>query len=202
MSQEAFGFDGNTTEGNDFKFITVDKQSAVQEGIFFEDFKVAKWDGKEDMFLEVTVRNKAGQTCNRRYNQPSIDGTIVKDDAGLKKANDKFAKIAKNISTKVLGDNVAISGKTWEEFVNNLITKIKSNPNWNKVELRALFVHDKAGYTKLRSFSPIFELASIAKTDSKLTPGDYDNYVVKQTPSSEGSGGFSTETTATAADIF
>lgn len=200
MAEETFGFDGNTTEGNDFKFITVDKVTAVQEGIYFEDFKVDKWDGKEDMYLEVTVRNKQGQTCNRRYNQPSIDGNIVKDEAGLKKANNKFAKIAKNISTKVLGDNVAISGKTWAEFVNNLISKIKANPNWNKIELRALFVHDKAGYTKLRSFSPIFELASIAKADSKLVPGDYDNYIVKQTPSTESSG-LTTETT-TPADIF
>ena len=192
-----FGFDQDTPEGNDFKFISVSgKDDAIREGISLEELKVDKWDDGS-VYLEVTVKDKEGKTCNRRYSQPKIDGTYVKDDAGLKKANEKFSKIAKNIATKILGDAVVLSGKTFEDFCNTLVTKVKSNANWNKIELRCVFVHDNNGYTKLRSFAPIFELAKIPKAESKLTISDYDTYTVKKTPNKEEDIPFNTENTST-----
>lgn len=186
---EQLGFDSQTNEVNDFKFITVTgKEDSIQENIFFEDIKVDKWEGKDEYYLEVTVRNMQGQTCNRRYSEPKIDGNVVKDEAGLKKANDKFLKVSKNIATKVLGDNAAIKGANWFELWTNLANAIKAKPGWNKVAMRAVFVHDNNGYTKLRSFSPIFELMTVAKEASQLKVGDYDKFVAKQTPSTETDG--------------
>lgn len=182
---EVFGFDQNTQEVNDFKFITVTKETAIQENIYFEDIKLEKWEGKEDYYLEVTVRNDKGQTANRRYSEPKLDGNIVKDEAGLKKANDKFLKIAKNMATKVLGDNAVLGGSNFVDFCTKFIASIKAKPNWNKIPMRCVFVHDNNGYTKLRSYSPIFELMTVPKDKSALVVGTYDNYTVKQTPSTE-----------------
>lgn len=200
MSTEQLGFDNTTAEVNEFNYISVTKETAIQENIFFEDFKVENWEGKEEAYLEVTVRNAQGQTCNRRYSTPKIDGTYVKDAEGLKKANDKMLKICKNITTKVLGDAASIKGKDFKELWINMITAIKAKPGWNKVALRAVFNHDKSGYTKLRAFSPIFELMTVPKDQSGLKLGDYDNFIAKQTPSKE-SDELSTGSTV-AADIF
>lgn len=199
---EQLGFDSTTVEGSEFNYITVrSKEDAIQENIFFEDFKVENWEGKEETYLEVTVRNAQGQTCNKRYSCPKIDGNYVKDDADLKKANDKMLKICKNIATKVLGDNASVKGANFKELWNNLVTAIKAKPGWNKVPMRAVFSHDNNGYTKLRAFSPIFELMSVPKTESQLKVGDYDKYVVKQTPSKEVDT-LSTDTATADAEIF
>lgn len=192
MMEETFGFDEKTSEGSDFNFITVTKETAVQEPIYLEDLKLGKWEGKENAYLEVVVRNEAGQTANKRYNLPmKVDGKFLKfdgtegTDEDLKKAGDKFQRLAKNIATKVLGDGIIITGKGVEDFCTTLITKIKAVPKWNKVPLRVMFVHNSDGFTTLRAFAPMCELASLPKAQSKLTPGDYDNYVVKKAPSTE-----------------
>jgi hypothetical protein len=192
MTEEIFGFDDKTSEGNDFNFITVTKETAIQEPIYLEDLKLGKWEGKENAYLEVVVRNEAGQTANKRYNLPmKVDGKFTKfdgtegTDEDLKKAGEKFQKLAKNIATKILGEDTTISGKGVEDFCNNLITKIKSNPKWNKTALRVLFIHNSDGFTTLRAFAPMCELSSLPKAQSRLIPGDYDNYVVKKTPSTE-----------------
>ena len=199
----SLGFDNTTAEVNDFKYITVtSKEDAIQENIYFEDFKVEKWEGKDDAYLEVTVRNDKGQTANRRYTEPKIDGTIIKDEAGLKKATDKFLKISKNIATKVLGENAAVKGNNWFELWTNLVNSIKAKPGWNKVPMRAVFVHDNNGYTKLRTFSPIFELMSVSKENSQLKVGDYDKFVARVNPSTENDGLSISNAATTENDVF
>lgn len=196
-----FGFDENTQEGTEFRFILVrGKEDAIREGIFLEDLKLDTWK-TGNSYLEIIVKNKQDQTANKRYNKPIID-SVIKDEKALKEANAKFSKICKNITTKILGENVVIEGNTFEEFVTNMINKIKSNPKWNKTELRTVFVHNKDGFTTLRSYSPIFELASVPKDKSHLIISDtYDKYVEKQNPSNE-STGFTTNPIQNKEDIF
>lgn len=184
MSQETFGFDQSTTEsnGSDFKYLVVTKDNAIQGDIFFKDFVVGEWaDGAP--FLEVTVANKAGQTTTGRYSLYS-KGTPEETE----KSKKGLQAVCKNFATKVLGDNITLTGTSLKDFFEKMVQAIKAKPGWDKLNLTAVFIHDASGYTKLRKFSPVVELTSnvaeVAKL--KLTDKEISAFVDKKQPSNEG----------------
>jgi len=199
MSNGAFGFDETTTEGNDFKYLVVNGvEDAIQSDIFFKDFTVGAWpDGAT--FLEVTVTNKTGQTTTGRYSLGKDDGT----EESKKKKISSIQAVVKNFATKVLGENAKLGGNDLKDFFEKAVIAIKAKPGWDKINLTAMFIHDKAGFTKLRAFSPIVELSSTPDKVAKLKHSNFeiDAFVKKQTPSAEGNG-FTSSTPTTSADIF
>jgi len=181
MSQETFGFDQSTTEGNDFKYLVVNKENAIQGDIFFKDFVVGEWqDGAP--FLEVIVANKAGQTTSQRYSLYS-KGTPEETE----KSKKGLQAVCKNFATKVLGDSAVLTGTSLKDFFEKMVTAIKAKQGWDKVNLTAVFIHDGAGYTKLRKFSPVVELTSNTGEVAKLKHSDKElaAFVTAQTPSKE-----------------
>jgi hypothetical protein len=189
-----FGFDEKTEEGKDFNFIVVTKEDSIRNGINFKDFVVGKWDDGQP-FLEVTVQDKTGKTASGRYSLAKDDGT----DEDKKKKVTKIQAIVKNFATKVLGENAKLSGTSLQDFFEKAVAAIKAKPGWNKVDLTAMFIHDKNGYTKLRSFSPIVELTSNKEKVSKLQYAQFelDGFVEKKTPNKEEDIPFNTENTGT-----
>ena len=102
--------------------------------------------------------NKTGQTSAQRYSMPKANPSKKNDDP-----KKKIEAIVKNFTTKVLGDKAKLEGKTLQELFEKTVVAIKAKPGWDKINLTAVFVHDDAGYTKLRKFAPIVELTSNKK---------------------------------------
>ena len=190
----AFGFDETTKEGgNEFPYLTVKKETAKQSGIFYKDFIVGKWaDGNP--FIEVMVCNKEGQTTKGRYSVAKAqlyDNDLAKGitlEEKEKKVVTNFIAVVKNFTTKVLGDNAKISGNTLEEFLENTVKAIKAKPGWDKLDLTAMFIHNKDGFTNLRTFSPVVELTSNVEACNKLkfTDKELEGFKDNIKPSEEG----------------
>jgi len=161
-----YGFDDKTSEGK--SFIKVTPKTAISTGRFIKDIRFVPAKDGANAYLEIEVRDANNATASRRYYEPKIDERI-KDEEALEAAQRKINAVAKNLTTKFLGEDYKITGvKTFEEFCNKIITDIKKTPGWDKKELRIKVVLNANGYPTLPSYSPIFELATVPPEQSIL----------------------------------
>lgn len=175
-----FGFDKNTLEQTDSKFIKV----GIQENLEVKEIKFNPAEGALPSSLEITLVQKAEDgsevTASRKYFEPSL-GEYNKTEEELEKARTKFSKIVKNFSTKFLGEQYEIPVQpSFEAFCKKAVADI--GVRYKGVKVRGVIVYNNAGFPTLRAFSPVVELMSVPKEQSKLKLGDYDLVVAPSTP--------------------
>lgn len=171
----SIGFNEETPEGSQSKFIDVTPEKSIAGGRFLNDISVSDAESG-DCYLNVEIRDKDNKTANRRFYEPKIGG-FVKNEDDLKKAQNKIVGIGANIVRRYKGEQASISGANWREFFNNIVTAVKNTSDWDKKEIRAKVVLNKDNFPTLPGYPPIFEDISIPTSESKLRLTEYDNVV-------------------------
>ena len=172
MAETNYGFDETTAEASSgSKFIQVTPETAVATGRFIKELKFEENDGNP--FLEIIVCNAQGQTANRRYFQPKIDGTYVKNEEELKKAVTKFNSIMANLARRFLGEGYKPQNVTDFTTLCKTIIKDVGNKYVNK-ELRIKVIL-KNNFPTLPAYAPIFE--DVATSPTKLMVNSIDTVV-------------------------
>jgi hypothetical protein len=170
------GFDASTKEGSSSKFIEVTPEKAIAAGRFIKDI-TAEVNESGKSFLNVEIIDKEEKTANRRYYEPSVDGSIIKNENDLEKATVKLVGVGANIVRRFKGEDVAISGATWKEYFENIVKAVKGTPDWNKKELRVKIILNSSGFPTLPGYAPIMENLNIPISESKLKITQYDTVV-------------------------
>lgn len=153
-----FQFDATTSEVTATgKFIP----AGIQDNITFRSAIWLEDAGGGNPALEIIFEDADGRTVSKRYFDPS------KSQYDVEKAVNKFNKIAKNLATKFLGDNAAISGTDFKSFCQNLITQLTphfGSPN----KLRVKVILNNSDFPTLPGYAPICELMTVSKEQSTL----------------------------------
>lgn len=174
-----YGFDENTSESTG-AYITITPETAINwDSVrYVSNVKLIAED--DNPYVEIEVKDAEGRIANRRFYKPRIDGSIVKDEAGLTKAKTKFSKIMANLSRRFLGKNYRpAAAASFEEWCRAIIAAMEE-ANYRQTPIRCVCVYNKAGYITLRGFPPIFEDMSVPKAESQLkliTEGPYAELV-------------------------
>ena len=173
MSTVGFGFDESTAEGSVSKFIQVTPETAIAVGRFIKEIKFEENEGNP--YMEIVVTNAQEQTAGRRYYEPKIDGSIIKNEADFKKAITKFNGVAANLARRFLGESYKPEGvKDFTSLCKTIIKDI-GNKYVNK-ELRIKLILNNKNYPTLPTYAPIFE--DVATNPSKLVvKPSFDNVV-------------------------
>jgi hypothetical protein len=163
MSTVGFGFDESTTEGSVSKFIQVTPETAIAAGRFIKEIKFEENEGNP--YMEIVVTNALDQTAGRRYYEPKVDGSIIKNDADFKKAITKFNGVAANLARRFLGETYKPEGvKDFTSLCKTIIKDI-GNKYVNK-ELRIKLILNNKNFPTLPTYAPIFE--DVTTNPSKL----------------------------------
>ena len=164
----SYGFDITTVDNDsDSKFI----QAGIKKGIFLKEVKFVPATESANAYMEVVCENKEGQTVNRRYFEPKLDGKICKSPEDVDKAVKKFAKVVANLTRRFLGDAYAVPAQpSFETFCKKVITDLYTRQAaFATTELRTKIVLNTSGYPTLPSYAPIWEnVAVVADEQSKL----------------------------------
>ena len=163
MSENIYGFDENTQETSGSKFIQVTPETAIKAGRFIKELKFEENNGNP--YFEIVVTNAQGQTANRRYYEPKIDGNIIKDANDLKKSVTKFNSVMANLSRRFLGEGYKPQGVTDFTSLCKVIMKDVGNKYVNK-ELRIKLILTEKNFPTLPTYAPIFE--NVETSPSKL----------------------------------
>ncbi len=167
-----YGFDQKTNEQVDSKFIKV----GIQDNLELKEWKFNPADERLSQNIEITLMQRDADgtevTATRRYFEPTI-GEFNKTAEDLEKAQTKFSRIIKNFCTKFLGEQYEIPAQpSFEAFCRKAIADV--GVRCKGVKLRGMIVYNNGGFPTLRSFSPVVELMTTPREQSKLKPTDYD----------------------------
>ena len=172
----SYGFDENTSEVGGSKFIDVTPETAIAEGRFVKEIKFVEAEGDKNAYFEVVVEDKFGKTANKRWYEPNVDGTYVKNEADLKKAVEKFNKVIANLSRRFLGESYKPQGVTDFKSLCNIVIRDIGEKYANK-ELRIKVILNKDDFPTLPAYAPIFEDITVPANQTKLQITKYDNVV-------------------------
>jgi hypothetical protein len=172
MAETNYGFDESTVESSGSKFIQVTPETAIATGRFIKELKFEENEGNP--YIEISVVNVQGQTANRRYYAPKIDGTYTKTEEDLKKAVVKFNSLMANLSRRFLGESYKPAGVADFSSLCKVIIKDIGTKYVNK-ELRVKVILNKDNFPTLPAYAPVFE--DVATVPSKLVINKVDNVV-------------------------
>jgi len=173
MSTVGFGFDESTAEGSVSKFIQVTPETAIAVGRFIKEIKFEENEGNP--YMEIVVTNAQEQTAGRRYYEPKIDGSIIKNEADFKKAITKFNGVAANLARRFLGETYKPQGVTDFTSLCKVIIKDIGNKYVDK-ELRIKLILNNKNYPTLPTYAPIFEDITVNPTKLIVNPA-FDNVI-------------------------
>ena len=166
-----FGFDENTKEGSTSKFIQISPETAISTGRFIKELKFEENNGNP--YMEIIVTNIQDQIAGRRYYEPKIDGSIIKNETDLKKAVTKFNGIAANLARRFLGETYKPAGV--KDFSGLCKTIIKDIGNkYVSKELRIKLVLNSKSFPTLPAYAPIFEGIDVNPSKLTISPA-FDN---------------------------
>lgn len=181
MSEVKTGF-GVTAEVDDSvnpagNYISLkDGDKPIDTGRFIESIVFNDGEGV-NAYIEVTIVDTEGKNCSRRYFEPKVDGTIIKDEKDLAKKQAQFSKLLANIGRRFLGkDYVMPETSSFAEFCNKFISDL--GDKYKGVELRVKLVLNNKNYTTLAAYAPVIELASVPENESTLKIGSIDKVTV------------------------
>lgn len=176
-----FGFDETTKDsGKNLMLPGINRKPAsfpelADVDTFITGINYLPKEGATSASLEVCMRDSEGRTLESRFFDPT------EGEYGGEKAVKKFVKVAANLARKFLGESFVIAEQpTFEAFCNKLISDIGTR--YQNVPLRTVVVLNSKDYPKLRSYAPIWELASIPEEKSTLVINPrFDNVAFEDT---------------------
>lgn len=198
MSEEMmYGIDESTSEIGGSNFIDVTPETAIKSGRFLTKLEFVE--GERGSYLEVEVSERNGKKANRRYYEPKIDGTIVKNKEDLKREITKFSRVVTNIARRYLAKDYKVEDtSSFKAFCQKFISDM-SAVNYAQKPVKVKVVLNNAGYPTLPGYPPIMEDISVPDDSSMLSITRFDKVTPPPMPNADVDGGPSFEELASTA---
>jgi hypothetical protein len=152
--------------------MSINKDNAISRGRYVSNIEYHKTDKAE--YLVVEVIDKSGNYARRSYFEPKIGGGYIKTEEDLKKEQDKFNRVMKNLTTVFLGSSYETGEvASFEGFCKKVIADI--GKSYNNKEVRAKIVYDGKNRPTLPNFPIMFEdPAVVSDDDTKMRITQWD----------------------------